>query len=260
MKYNYDKIIKKHYDKVAILQKNLSTSTMQDKKIRKIETDFILEEISKCKKKSRILDIGCGNGYTLSRISKKFQSLELYGFEQNELLANLAKKELKKKAKIMIKDVRKLKSKNKFDLIICQRVLINLLNKNDQKKALKNLIEIVKTGGTLLFIETFKSGIKNLNNIRKKFKLNSLNATYHNMPLNENFFDSKKLKPFLVEKNFELSSHYLVARVLHPFYLSFSKEKFKHNSNFVNFFSSIFNAKKKIYSHIKLLKFKKIKK
>ena len=27
---------------------------------------------------------------------KKFQSLELYGFEQNELLANLAKKELKK--------------------------------------------------------------------------------------------------------------------------------------------------------------------
>ena len=140
MKNNYDKIIKKHYDKVAILQKNLSTSTMQDKKIRKIETDFILEEISKCKKKSRILDIGCGNGYTLSRISKKFQSLELYGFEQNELLANLAKKELKKKAKIMIKDVRKLKSKNKFDLIICQRVLINLLNKNDQKKALRNLI------------------------------------------------------------------------------------------------------------------------
>ena len=51
MKNNYDKIIKKHYDKVAILQKNLSTSTMQDKKIRKIETDFILEEISKCKKK-----------------------------------------------------------------------------------------------------------------------------------------------------------------------------------------------------------------
>ena len=99
MKNNYDKIIKKHYDKVAILQKNLSTSTMQDKKIRKIETDFILEEISKCKKKSRILDIGCGNGYTLSRISKKFQSLELYGFEQNELLANLAKKELKKKLK-----------------------------------------------------------------------------------------------------------------------------------------------------------------
>ena len=110
---------------------------MQDKKIRKIETDFILEEISKCKKKSRILDIGCGNGYTLSRISKKFQSLELYGFEQNELLANLAKKELKKKAKIMIKDIRKLKSKNKFDLIICQRVLINLLNKNDQKKSIK---------------------------------------------------------------------------------------------------------------------------
>ena len=60
----------------------------------------------------------------------------------------------------MIKDIRKLKSKNKFDLIICQRVLINLLNKNDQKKALRNLIEIVKTGGTLLFIETFKSGIK----------------------------------------------------------------------------------------------------
>ena len=71
MKSKYDKIIKEHYDKVATTQKMSNLSTMQDKKIRKIETDFILEEIKKIKKRNiSILDVGCGNGSTLLKISK----------------------------------------------------------------------------------------------------------------------------------------------------------------------------------------------
>ena len=47
----YDKIIKDHYDKVALLQKKSSSSTMKDKKIRNLETNFILSELNKFKKK-----------------------------------------------------------------------------------------------------------------------------------------------------------------------------------------------------------------
>ena len=256
MKSKYDKIIKEHYDKVATTQKMSNLSTMQDKKIRKIETDFILEEIKNIKKRNiSILDVGCGNGSTLLKISKNYKKNNLYGFEQNKLLASLAKKQLKSKAMIFIKDIRKLESKKKFDLLICQRVLINILNLSDQKKALKNLINLVKKGGVLLFIETFNSGIKELNNVRKKFGLNCLGPSHHNKPLTENFFNNRKLKSILVTKNYELSSHYIVARVMHPFYLSFKKEKFKHNSGFVRFFSNLISIKNKHFSHIKLLKF-----
>ncbi len=255
----YDKIIKDHYDKVALLQKKSSSSTMKDKKIRNLETNFILSELNKFKKKKiKILDAGCGNGYTLSIISKKFKKFNLYGYEQNLSLLKIASDRLRNKAKIFHKDIRKIdKNSEKFDLLICQRVIINILNFTDQKKALKNLIGLVKKNGVLLFIETFNSSIKNLNKIRKTFKLKPIRHAYHNKPLNDKFFKNKKLKEFYVNKNQELSSHYLISRVLHPIYIIKSKKKFQHNSNFVNFFSNEFTGKNDSYSHIKLLKFKK---
>ncbi|WP_440613444.1 class I SAM-dependent methyltransferase [Candidatus Pelagibacter sp. HIMB1748] len=256
----YDKIIKDHYDKVALLHKKSSSSTMQDIKIRSLETDFILSELNKLKKKRiKILDVGCGNGYSLSIISKKFKKFDLYGYEQNLSLLKIASDRLKNKAKIFHKDIRRIdKISEKFDLIICQRVIINILNSKDQKKALKNLICLVKKNGVLLFIETFKSSIKSLNKIRKTFKLKPIRHAYHNKPLNDKFFKNKKLREFYIDKNQELSSHYLIARVLHPIYIINNKIKFQHNSNFVNFFSNELTGKSDSYSYIKLLKFKKI--
>ena len=259
MNKKYDKIIKDHYDKVALLQKKSPSSTMKDKKIRNLETDFILSELNKFKKKKmKILDVGCGNDYTLSLISKKYKKFVLHGFEQNLSLLKLASERLRNKAKIFHKDIRSIdKNSKKFDLIICQRVIINILNSTDQKKVLKNLIGLVKKNGVLLFIETFESSIKNLNKIRKSFKLKPIKHAHHNKPLNDKFFKNKKLKEFYVDKNKELSSHYLIARVLHPIYMIANREKFQHNSNFVNFFSNELTGKSDFYSHIKLLKFKK---
>ena len=70
MKSSYDKVINLHYDSVAKKHNTSKLSTMSDMFVRNEETNFILERIKKIKSKLKILDIGCGNGYTLDQISK----------------------------------------------------------------------------------------------------------------------------------------------------------------------------------------------
>ena len=81
----YDKIINQHYTKVALKSKNKKTSTMENLSVRDKETDFIKQIIKKyIKSNSKInkianmelLDIGCGNRYTLSQLSNIYKLFE----------------------------------------------------------------------------------------------------------------------------------------------------------------------------------------
>lgn len=258
MKKKYDSIQKKHYDNHARKRRTSSNSTMSDNYVRSCETKFILEQIKKIPNNSlKILDIGCGNGYTLSLLSKLSKSYQLTGFEPNDLLRQIAKNRLKKKANIINANIRDYnKFDKKYDLIICQRILINIQNYRDQKKALKNILKLSKKNTKFLIIEAFISGLQNLNLIRKKFKLNSLKAGNYNKYLPDNFFNNKYLKKINHKNENILSSYYLIARVFHPYYLKANNEKFKFNSKFVNYFKDIILSVKGNYSQIKFLIFK----
>ena len=255
MNRNYEKIQKKHYDKEAKLNKSSPKMTMGDDHVRSSETDFILNLINKTnKRKIKILDIGCGNGYTLKKISKLKKKTELTGFEPTELLRNIAKKVLKEKANILGNSIRDLKEfSEKYDIIICQRIIINIQNYQDQKNALKNILKLSKKGTKLIFIEAFKSGLNNLNYVRKKCKLPPLKPRIHNLYLEDNFFKSKFLKKIIHKKEKILSSYYLIARVLHPIYLKAYKEKFEFNSNLKKFFKKVFPHCKGNFSQLKFL-------
>ena len=172
MKRSYDNIINNHYDKVAAKFKKSKLSTMNDIYVRNEETKFILSTVKSSKKKMKILDIGCGNGYTLSQISN-LNKHYLFGMENNISLFNISYNRLKKDAEISHGDIRILKKNylKKFDLIILQRVLINILNKSHQKKSLLNVLNYLKKNGKLIVIECFESGLKRLNNLRSRYLL-----------------------------------------------------------------------------------------
>ena len=278
---DYDATIKQHYDRVAQTDKAAPTSTMADLYVREKETAFISSQIAeythqrKLKhldgeqyarkpgndSKLSVLDVGCGNGYTLERISESFPDFDFKGIEFNASLREIAAKRfLKKDIPISEGDIRILSSlpQKKCDILICQRVIINLLDATDQKTALSNLVEIVNPKGLLIFIECLKSGLANLNSARSEFELGELPPAHHNLYLEDDFFSHPSLKEFDNSKLEGFSTHYFVSRVLHPTFLNGNKPDFVRNSHFVSFFSQALPDSIGKYSPLKLFAFTKL--
>lgn len=248
---SYDEDIKKHYDEVAQLYKDSSSSTMGDEIIRKKETNFIFDSINDyarrqgANKKLEIIDVGCGNGFTLTQLLKQMPQHSYSGMEFNDSLREIAISQLKSTNATVFKgDIRNLETfpKKQFDVLVCQRVIINLLNPEDQKLALDNLIKLVVPGGLLIFIEAFQSGLRNLNAARKELKISELPPAHHNLYLQDDFFNHDLLNVWENENQeytpYYLSTHYYVTRVWHELALKATNSEFIRNSHFVHFFSN----------------------
>ena len=274
MKKDYDEKITEHYNQVAIDDQSSYFSTMKDEYTRQSETNAIFSFIDKIVKERQsegnttpvvIMDIGCGNGYTLDELSKKNPSLQFVGIEKNDSLRNIAEKRFADRTNVKIKsgDIRDsdFTEDNSVDILICQRVLINLLDPKDQKSALNNIVNKVRKGnashssGKMLFIEAFKVPLDNLNRSRDEFKLKAIPEAIHNLYLDENFFEHANIEVYpFIPSNF-LSTHYFVTRVLHDVFLTTTKTEFIRNSEFVKFFSDALRPNVGDYSPLKLLTF-----
>ena len=247
---NYDKIILEHYKQVASESGDSHLSTMSHEFIREMETKEILSFITylvehkNISKSATIADVGCGNGFSLQIMSKSYPDFNYIGYEYTPELLEIAASRFQDtpNVKVLQADIRdssQLIIKN-IDVLFCQRVLINLLDINDQKTALINLASIVKPGGYLFFIETLQSGLDNINAARKEFDLVPLPPAHHNLNLPDDFFEIPDLlqEVNLPDKykydNF-LSSYYYVARVFHPLVLG--DRPFSRDSHFVKFFT-----------------------
>lgn len=254
----YDPLIRAHYDSVAAKFGASPRSTMEDGVIRAKETDAILSFVAgiaadrqwsardSAENALAIVDAGCGNGYTLKCLAERFPRYHFLGIEQNEKLRAIAKKQLEHtRARVVAGDIREPASlfaeHASADILICQRVLINQLDLNHQKQALRNVIELVKPGGAMIFIETFRSNLESLNAARAEFALEPIPPPMHNLPLPEDFFDQPEItrtdpSKFGFTEN-TLSTHYFVSRVLYPALLKSVNMELKRNSHFIQFFS-----------------------
>ncbi len=200
MKPDYDETIISHYNKIAEEYGLSSRSTMEDEIVRKKETTIIRDFVEHvayewridfaqngeyATKKSGdkdliILDVGCGNGYTIKCLAGDLTSYSYIGVEYNDKLRDLALQQVTGMANVRVLpgDLRVRETINikneSVDILLCQRVLINLASHHDTKLALNNILSLVKSNGRLLFIEAFSSGLANLNNARASSVLNRL--------------------------------------------------------------------------------------
>ncbi|MBS1920212.1 MAG: class I SAM-dependent methyltransferase [Bacteroidetes bacterium] len=247
-----DQIIKDHYKIQAGKHKGSATSTMEDLTTRQKEVNLIQNFFrtpaikNKCKE---VLEIGCGNGYTLSLLTSEFPDYNFLGLDFSEDLLKIANDRQLSGARFEQGDVRKLRFEdNSFDVVFTERCIINLLSWEEQQQGLNEMHRVLKKGGYILFIESFSDGYNNLNIARNQMGLESIPMPHHNLYFEKEAFEtfvSKKFSvlqsgdlgagtEFPVHQNF-LSSHYFVARVIHP--LLTKGDPTIRNTEFVKFFS-----------------------
>jgi len=238
--------VKKRYEAEAQKWGDSPSSTMDDEIIRSRETGLIVKFFDVCENRTlKVADIGCGNGHTLSLLARQFIHNTYWGIDNSPELLAIARNRQLAKCQFVEGNACRLNFENEFfDVIYTQRCLINILDWEEQRKALVEIRRTLKPEGLYLMVECFTDGLMNNNKARLECGLTELKEASHNKYLDKQtlaeavsgrftIMEPNQLDGRLPPYNF-LSSHYFVARVLHP--LVTKGEQIK-NTEFVKFFS-----------------------
>ena len=108
----------------------------------------------------RVLDVGCGWGRIATDVAQK-QNVHVSGIDISSHFVKLFNKRLKEQGKAVVGDMRQIPfGDNVFDLVYCVVSLMYLSSKQDQKKALTEIMRVLKKDGVLILIEPNYWGVQ----------------------------------------------------------------------------------------------------
>jgi len=233
-KSNY---VKDYYDR---LDGSNKYATSPDFNLRELEIDYMLKNI----KGENILDLGCGNGYTLMRIAQIIKG-KLIGVDFSKSLikgANTLLKQypgtLETKPRFFCADATTFQPDsgfNSIDTIISERFILNLPTEKMQYEAIRHIHKLLVPKGVYIMIEGSKDGLVKLNNLREQIGLSKIiDRDKHN--LSSRKFEDKQIEVFLSGlfkissvKSFDL--FYIISRIVYP---DFIKPENPAYSHFIN--------------------------
>jgi ubiquinone/menaquinone biosynthesis C-methylase UbiE len=208
-------------------------ATSRDSNLRELEIGFIRDHA----KGPDVLDIGCGNGYTLISLARTLDG-NLIGLDFSENMIEGAKAlvqrfatELRSRPSFSTCDVRHLPfPDNSFDTVISERLIFNLPTRADQEATIHEVHRVLRPGAQYLMVEGNEDGLRRLNVIREQVGLDPIPTA------DAESFSSLKLKESeLVEwlgSKFEIAeerffgTYYLISRVVHPLLVHPSQPRF----------------------------------
>jgi ubiquinone/menaquinone biosynthesis C-methylase UbiE len=220
------------------------SSTMPDQVVRERELQAIFAVLDRVMKPaSRLLEIGCGNGLLLAQLRARYPDASLTGIDYTPAMVELARSRAVPDTRIERADVTGLPFEAaRFDVMVSERVIINVLDRDDQARAFAEAGRVLAPGGHFVCIEGFATPWRRLNEARAELCLPEIP-----MPAVNRWFEDEDFAAYIAGKfevvaapdlpppNF-LSSHYFVTRVFHDA-IRPAQGKLR-NTHFARFFAS----------------------
>ena len=218
--------------------------TMPDEGVRELEISVLSKYVSKVsilRERTTILEIGCGNGYTVSLLADSHKNCEFIAVDSNEEMIKLASQRNLSNVTFIKMSALSLELEKKVDLVYTERCLMNLISWENQQIALKEIARVMNPQAILVLIETFCSGWEKLNKSREILGLPEIPIPPQSTPYEDATFETfiKKgfIKSNLLEGNDEnfLSTYYYGARILYPALIA-GKTDLVYNNPFIEMF------------------------
>jgi SAM-dependent methyltransferase len=170
----------------------------------------------------RVLDVGCGNGYTTTHIALLVR--EIVGIDvSTEMIARARSAEGDGVAApgamtFTVCDVLELDHADVglFDVAISERCLINLPGWPEQQRAIANIASVLKPGGRFILVEGSRGGRERLNRLRQAVGLDPMSPVWHNVDFDEEETLAYLGRWFIVEHRLHFGGYDFISRVVHP--------------------------------------------
>jgi SAM-dependent methyltransferase len=254
-----------YYRKIVELFGASTQTNLEDSYIRNEELNFIFKELKfhlKKELKFKLLDVGCGHGYLIEQIFQKFPKSVLEGVEIDPELYDQARDRGLQKVNFFCMNFAdyEVPTKTKFDFVITERVLTNVINIESRSKVLKNISDSLKKNGIYIMIECFEEPLLNLNKAREEMKLEKIESDKQASYLSETLItDLQKLRLKEIKTQSprnQLSSYFYITHCFH--HLLNPKAELSTESEFVNFFKEALPKNIGNYSPILFRTFQKM--
>jgi ubiquinone/menaquinone biosynthesis C-methylase UbiE len=220
--------IKRYWEDRASQNTASPTATTNDLHLRNLEIKTFIETLNNIglQANSKILDVGCGDGYSTIETAISVAKSSFFGIDYSQNMIAQAKsrlekqpKELRERVQFSVGDLTKLDDVLKesiYDVVLSDRCLINLESSASQYDAIEQIANHIKPGGYYLAIENFIEGHNNMNDARRSMGLSEISVRWHNLFFNENEFIQKTQSLFeSIEFRDFASSYYFATRVIY---------------------------------------------
>jgi ubiquinone/menaquinone biosynthesis C-methylase UbiE len=214
-------------------------ATSPDFNLREIEIQHLSARLTNG---LRVLDVGCGNGYSTLCHAARFDS-DFVGVDFVPAMIDAAGEvagqfDLKGTVTFDTGDVTDLQfGAAEFDVVISQRCLLNLPTPDDQWEAMGQIARVLKPGGLYLMLEGTLQGLRRLNDARQAFGLDPIPEAAEGYNWFSNKFDEPEMLQVAeglfdrLETIDRFGMYYFISRVIHPLMVAPDQPKYDAHIN-----------------------------